>query len=589
MALDQGTEAAQPPRSEPTPVPRARGWFRHAVFASSGAYAKAIVTAAVLNILALAVPLFALIALDQVAVFSTGEQIWPIAAGICVVLALDLILRMLRQHFAEAAGDAAMARIDARVMQRLLCARIESGDRNPSAVLANDLADLRGMMSAAPILAAVDLPFVILFLAACYLVGGPVALVPLIAVPAVLFLNLVLQLPLRVTAEQDREAARRRLSIAEETAAGLETIKTVAGEDRGQRLWGQAALETQRLERRTQALGAWIQGLSGVATSLVLAGVIGYGSYLAFNEQLTVGGLVAAALLAVLAMAAVERLAAVAIAYRRGRAALAALGDVMRMPVERPEGLAFSGPSRLQGDIALQNVVSRYPGQSVPAVDGVTLQIEAGEKVGLIGRMGSGKSTILRLILGLYAPDSGLVAIDGQDIAQCDPAVLRTDIGCLPQTVDLFDGSIEDNIALGARGRDDEAIARAARLAGVDSIAEKFPEGLKTPLGAFGHALSAGERQAVAAARALYGDPPILLLDEPTGLFDNTSEGRFRARLANALGDKTLLLVTNRSAMLSLVDRLIVVDGGRIVADGRKQDVLDGLQGGVIQTAQVSE
>ena len=192
----------------------------------------------------------------------------------------------------------------------------------------------------------------------------------------------------------------------------------------------------------------------------------------------------------------------------------------------------------------------------------------------------------MRLILGLYQPGSGLVAMDGSDISQIDPGVLRGGIGCVPQEVHLFEGSVRDNIALGAKSIDNELINRAARIAGVDEFADRHPDGYGMPVGMRGETLSAGERQAVAIARALFCDPPVLLLDEPTASLDNTSEGRFRARLANVMGDKTLLLVTNRASMLALVDRLIVIDGGKIIADGAKQDVLDGLQGGFIQAIQ---
>ena len=222
-------------------------------------------------------------------------------------------------------------------------------------------------------------------------------------------------------------------------------------------------------------------------------------------------------------------------------------------------------------------------------LEGVTFQIEPGEKVGMIGRIGSGKTTILRMITGLYAPETGLVAVDGMDVSQFDPTDLRANIGVVSQDVQLFAGTLEENICLAGPTVEDEAVQRAARIAGVHTIAEKHPLGYAMPVGARGQALSGGERQAASVARALLRDPPVLLLDEPTAALDNTSEGRLRARLANVTGSKTLLLVTNRASMLSLVDRLIVVDKGRIVADGAKQEVLEGLQGGLIQTLHVSE
>ncbi len=591
MAVEEGPDSAPPPYSEPMTVPRVRGWFRQAIFASAGAYGEAALVALLLNILVLVVPLFAIVAFDQFTQFPFVNIVWRLAAGIAVVFGFDFVLRMLRSHFAEAVGSAAAARIEDRVFQRMLTAkmadRIDSEDL--LAAVASDLKDLRAMMTAAPILALIDLPFIAVFIVACYLIAGPVALIPLIAVPVVLFLSLVLQLPLRSKVAQARDGARQRFRLASETLNGLETVRSVGSERALQRRWENITAETQRNARWTVGLSAWIANLTSVSGNLVLIGVFAYGAFRVFGGDLSIGGLVASALLAAAAMAPLDRLAGILVDYHRGRVALDALDDLMRGPVERPEGVAFAGPTRIDGAIAFQNVTFHYPGQAAPALNGVSFQIEAGEKVGLIGRIGSGKSTIARLTMGLYEPQDGLVAIDKFDIAQIDPAGLRGGIGYVPQDVHLFEGSIRDNIVLGVPSIDDESVQRAARIAGVDEFAEKHPAGYDMLVGARGHALSGGERQAVAVARALVRDPPVLLLDEPTGALDNTSEGRLRARLANAIGGKTLLLITNRASMLSLVDRLIVIDGGQIVADGAKQEVLDGLQGGVIQALQGTE
>ena len=593
MAVEEGPDSAPPPYSEPMTVPRARGWLRQAIFASAGTYGEAALVALLLNILALIVPLFAIVAFDQIARFDTGEVVLRLGAGVAIVFGFEFVLRVLRSHFAEAAGSATTARIEDRVFQRVLTAKMadRSNIEELSGTFAGDLKDLRAMMSAAPVLALIDLPFIALFIVACYLIGGPLALIPLIAAPIVLFLSLLLQLPLRATIVRARDGARQRIRFASDTFTGLETVKGTGSERALQRRWEEISADTHRQERRSQGFAAWISNLTSVAGSFVQVSVLAYGAYLILiiGSDLSIGGLVAATMLAAAAMAPLDRFATILIDYHRGRVVLDALDELMRRPVERPEGVAFAGPTRIDGAIAFQNVTFRYPGQATPALNGVTFQIEAGEKVGLIGRIGAGKSTIINLVLGLYEPQDGLVAVDKFDIAQIDPAVLRGDIGYVPQDVHLFDGSILDNIVMGAPVIDEEAVGRAATIAGVDEIANKNPAGYDMPVGARGQALSGGERQAVTVARALLRETPVLLLDEPTGALDNTSEGRLRARLANAIDGKTLLLVTNRASMLSLVDRLIVIDGGRIVADGPKQEVLDGLQGGVIKASRDTE
>lgn len=589
MTLDEGPETALPPRQEPMSVPPAHGWFRRAVLASAGAYGETVLVGLIINLLALAVPLVAIVAFDQIVPqFNAADNLlWHLGVGVALIFGVDFILRMLRSHFTATAGGVAMAQIEDQLFPRMLSAKL--ADRVTAdtgmTVLGSALEDLRGMLAAGPILGLIDLLFIVLFILACYLIGGPVALIPLIAVPTVLFVSLVLQLPLRSRLSRARSGARQRLQMASEALNGLETVKTVGSEDRMLRIWETFTTETQRDDRKAQSLAAWIGNLTAVAGNLVLVCVIAYGAYRVYGQQMSVGGLVASALLAAAAMAPLDRYVSTLSDYYRGRTAMDVIDSLMRIPAERPEGAAYTGPSVVEGAIAFQNVTFRYPQQSNLALDGVSFQVEAGEKVALIGRIGAGKSSILRMVLGLYAPEGGLVAVDGLDVAAYDPASLRANIGCVPQDVQLFDGTLAENIALAVPTIGDEMISRAARIAGVDTIAEVQAAGFDMPIGARGHALSGGERQALSFARALVCDPPILLLDEPTSSLDNTSEGRLRARLANAMGDKTLLLVTNRASMLSLVDRVIVLDGGRIVADGPKQEVLDGLQGGLIHGA----
>ncbi|MGH7001817.1 MAG: ATP-binding cassette domain-containing protein, partial [Stellaceae bacterium] len=264
---------------------------------------------------------------------------------------------------------------------------------------------------------------------------------------------------------------------------------------------------------------------------------------------------------------------------------LGALNKVMNLPLERPAGKTFLHRPRLGGAIEFRGVSFAYPGNNHAALNGVSFRIEPGEKIGIVGRIGSGKSTLARLLAGLYQPSAGAILLDGTDLRQIDPADLRRNLGYVPQDAFLFFGSIKDNIALAAPHADHRAILEAATIAGVDDFAKRHPEGFDMQVGEHGRYLSGGQREAVTIARALLFDPPILAMDEPTGAMDNTAENKLQARLQPVLARKTLLLVTHRTSMLSLVDRLIVVDGGVVVADGPKDRVLQKLGEGGLRVA----
>jgi ATP-binding cassette subfamily C protein LapB len=265
--------------------------------------------------------------------------------------------------------------------------------------------------------------------------------------------------------------------------------------------------------------------------------------------------------------------------------ALDALNRIMEAPVERPRERIFVSRPRLDGAFQLRDVTFRYPGQEVAALTRVSLNIKAGERVGVIGRVGSGKSTLAKLLVGLYPPSDGSILADGIDLRQIDPADLRRNIGYLPQNMVLFAGTVRDNLLIGAPHADDAALLRAARLAGLDEHINRHPKGFDMPVGERGDGLSGGQRQAVALARALLLDPPVLLLDEPTHATDHAGEERLKQRLAGELAERTIIVVTHRESLLSLVNFLVVMDGGQVVAQGPKEAVLKALAEGRISGA----
>lgn len=560
-----------------TPEGAHRGhWFWGTVLRQWPVYAEVALAAALINLLALASPLFVMNVYDRVVPNNALETLWVLAVGVLVAFGFDFLLRALRGYFVDVAGRAADMRLASAVFEQVMGLKLAARPAS-AGVFANSLRELetvRDFFSSASIAALVDLPFLLLFVAAVWLIGGWVALAPATAVPLTLGLGLLLQLPLNRAAQESLRQSAQKHGVLVEAIAGLETIKSIGAEGRMQGAWERLVALAARSANISRFFATLTTHLTSLASNLVTVGVVVLGVHEIAAGRMTTGALVACSILAGRAMAPLAQVAAVLSRYHQARAALRNLDAIMRLPVERPKGRRFLHRPQLEGEIELKSVTFTYPGQKLPALVDVSLRVGRGERVGIVGRVGSGKTTLEKLILGLHEPDSGLVLVGGAELRQIDPADLRRNIGCVPQDVFLFRGSLRENIAMGAPHADDEAILRAARLAGVDDFASRHPLGYDLLVGERGETLSGGQRQAVAVARAFLLDPPILILDEPTSAMDNTAESRLKARLAQALEGRTLLLITHRVSLLSLVDRLIVLEGGRVVADGPREEVL---------------
>jgi len=309
------------------------------------------------------------------------------------------------------------------------------------------------------------------------------------------------------------------------------------------------------------------------------------GVYLIGERELSMGGLIACTMLASRAMAPVGQVAGLLVQYHTASTALTSLNEMMKREVERPEDANFVTRGTIRGAIEFRDVSFSYPGQTQPSLRNVNLRIQPGEKVAILGRIGSGKTTLEKLILGLYRPSSGAVLVDGIDQRQLDPAELRRHIGYVQQDVMLFYGTLRENITLGAPLADDADVLKAATIGGILDLVNNHPQGFDMVVGERGESLSGGQRQGVAIARAVINDPSILLLDEPTASMDHSSEEDIKARLREFMPGKTVILISHRTSLLDLVDRIVVMDAGRIVADGPKDQVIQALRQGRIGKA----
>ena len=562
-----------------------RAWFWGTLAKFWPIYSHVLLASVLINFFALASPLFIMNVYDRVVPNNAIPTLWVLALGVVTVFVFEFVMRNLRTYFIDVAGKNADVIIASRLLEQLMSMKLASKGASTGA-MANNLREfesLREFFTSGTVIAIVDLPFIFLFVGVIWLVAGEVAIVPLLVVPVVILVGVALQFPLRSVIEKTHRESSQKHALLVETIDGLETIKAAAAEGRIQRAWERFCGLTAESSGKARFISGIATTFAQTSIQLTTVAVVVYGVYLIGAGEITMGALIAATILTGRALAPLSSIAAMLTRLQQSRVALKSLDAIMNAPVERPADKTFLHRPELSGEIEFKQVSFGYPGQQSPALDSISFKVKPGERIGILGRIGSGKSTIARLLIGLYEPAEGAILTDGTDIRQIDPADLRRNVGYVAQDNYLFFGTVRDNIAFGAPHLDDQAVMRAANVAGVSDFLRSHPHGFDLQVGERGMSLSGGQRQAIVIARALILDPNIIMLDEPTSNMDNSTEATFKKRLSEILPGKTLLLVTHRSSMLSLVDRLLILDGGKIVADGPKEEVLSALKQGQIR------
>ncbi len=562
-------------------------WFWGTLARAWPMYAEVIVASILVNVFAVLTPLFTMNVYDRVVPNKAIETFWVLALGVFIVYAFDLGLKMLRGYFIDVAGRRADIALSAGLFEQVMGMRLDAG-RQSVGSLANNLREfesLREFFTSATLVGLIDLPFVLLFIAVIALVGGwPMAAVPLIAIPIVLAVGVTLQAPLRDRIRRVYQASEAKHATLIETLSAIEAVKSLGAASRQQRRWEEVVGFVASEGLGTRLISSFAVNFSGWVQGLVSVGLLAVGVYLAADNLLTTGAIVACTIIGARAMAPLAQVAGLLTRYHQSMSALESLEKIMQSPRERPKDRSFIHRPTLEGEIRFQDVTFRYPGQEMDALAGFNLSIKAHDRVGIIGRIGSGKTTLAKLLVALYQPQSGAILVDGTDIRSIDPTDLRHAIGYIPQNLVLFSGSVRDNLQIGTRGVDDAAMLKAAGIAGLLDIVSRHPKGFDMPVGERGESLSGGQRQTVALARALVTDPPILVLDEPTHAMDHSSEERLKQRMQDEMRDKTIIIIiTHRESLLSVVNTLVVVDGGKVVAAGPKEAVVKALAEGKIR------
>ena len=563
---------------------RPQSWFWGVIATTWKIYAEVLVASFFINIFAIASSLFVMNVYDRVVPNNAMDTLTVLAVGILVVYCFNFIMQMLRGYFIDIAAKKSDVILSSNIFEQMMGIKMEA---RPESVgnFANNLnqfESFRDFFTSTTVTTLIDLSFILFFLVIIYVLGGYVVVAPVVAIPAVILVGIWIRKPLDAAVRESYRFSGQKHAMLIESLSSVETIKSISAEGVLQRKWEHAVGMAAKLGAKVRALSLTAVNFSVFMQQLVSVVVVILGVHRIADNDMTMGALIACTLLTGRAMAPLSQIAALITRYEQSMTALNSLDNVMKMPTDRMRGRTPLHRPILKGDIQFKDVTFKYPRQAIPALSNVNFHITAGEKVGIIGRIGSGKTSVEKLILGLYQTQEGSVLVDGTEITQIDPAALRRNIGYVPQDIVLFFGTVKENITYGAPFVDDAAILRAAKIAGVTDFVSKHPQGFDMPVGERGDKLSGGQRQAIAIARSLILDPPILVFDEPTNMMDNRTEELFKIQLLEHSKDKTLVIVTHKGSLLSLVNRLILMDRGRIVADGPRDLVLKALAEGKI-------
>ncbi len=554
----------------------ARQWFWGTVAQFKPLYYKVAIAALVINLVGLVAPLFAMNVYDRVVPNAGYATLWVLGIGALLAYMFDAVFRQLRAYFVDIAGKGADILLASKIYAKLLNVRLQQQPMSAGA-MANQLRDydsLREFFTSSTIVALVDVPFMLLFVLFIGILGGPLFLLPLISIPVVLVVCTLLQVKmLELSREIARESDLKHGHLVE-TINALENIKAIGSASHAQGVWEMLVGTTGRVAAKIKFMSNLALNFAYFSNQTVYVVIIVWGAYRVINGDMTTGALVAVSMLVMRAMAPVSQVAGLYVRWTQTKVALETLTKFMQSDVERADGQRFVHHPTLGGEITFDTVSFAYPGSNLASLYQASFTIKPGERVGIIGRAGSGKSTIARLVLGLYEPQEGRVRIDGLDIGQMDVAELRQQICYFPQNLHLFRGTLRENLLLANPSASDAELVQAVEVSGAYRLVRRHPLGLDLPVGERGELLSGGQRQAIGLARAVMREGRVAIFDDPTSEMDATSENWVKDRLSKWMKNKTFIIITHRPSMLELVDRLIVVDDARIIADGPRDKIL---------------
>jgi ATP-binding cassette subfamily C protein LapB len=564
-------------------------WFWSHILESKGIYARVAVAALLINLFALTSPIFTMNFYDRVLPNSAMETGWVLAIGAGSIYIFDFIIRTLRAYFIDVAGRRSDVILAQKLFNQVLDMRLSARSGSIGA-FANNLKEfdsLREFFNSATMTGLVDFPFSLLFVAAVWMIAGAgLAMLMVFFYGVVMLVGYLMQLPVHRKVHQAMKTGEQKHGLLVETLGNMEMIKGVGGEGHIRATYAHYVAKSAEAGQQSRFysglsvnFSVFIQQLAGVIIMLV-------GMYIVQDKHLTVGALMASVILGSRAIAPIGQLASLVNRYHQAKSAYRNLDNVMHQPVERPREKKFLHRPMLKGHFEFRDVTFAYPRTTQPILKDININIRAGEKVAIVGRIGSGKSSLVKLMVNFFEPSSGALLIDETDMRQIDPADLRRNVSYMGQDTALMSGTIRENIVMGCPGATDEEVLKIAELTGVHDFVRRNQMGYDAPVGERGEGLSGGQRQSVALARTLIMDTSVLILDEPTNAMDTATEAQLLRNLEKFIKDKTFILVTHKPALLHLVTRLILLDEGQVVIDGPRDTVLQAIASGKVNISQ---
>ena len=552
-------------------------WFWSVIRQHRSMYKDILLAALFVNIFALCAPFFVMNVYDRVVPNHATDTLWVLAFGIMIIITADFILKLVRSYFVDLAATRADNKLSAYIMEKVLGRRMEQNNMSVGMMASNiqSYESIRSFTSSMTVVSLIDLPFFVLFLAVICIISW-VFVIPLVIAAIIILLHaLSVHISLKKLSDAMSEASQQRQGLLIETLNNQETIKSFNAAGRMQTLWEKATRFTVQYSSKLRFIGGtvgnfagWVQQTAGVVIILV-------GVYLIVDGKLTQGALIACYLLSTRALAPIAQIAGLLTQYYQASSALKMLDQTVDAEQERENLKGWVSYPHLMGHIEFKNVSLCYPNESHSALNDISFSIRAGEKVAILGKVGSGKSSIEKILLSLYRPTEGAVFIDQTNIGQIDPAELRGQIGYIPQDIQLLNGTVLSNIVLGNPHASRVALEQSLIISGLSQILKAHEDGLSLQVGEGGHKLSGGQRQAVAVARAIAQNAKILIFDEPTSAMDTPLENHVIHHLKHYMtAQHTLILVTHKPTLLTLVDRIIILEDGKIIADGDKESVM---------------